>query len=201
MSPFIQHSSVLYYSISISIIRVLAAQNLLQEPLHTGLDKNIEAVVQRYFKCQQASKLSPYQESNPWPIIEASWSHTHLDTGLDLSMVLPKDSTFLSSSSCAKKAPVISTTVYMYDHRQNVIWAEDVIGAGRCSELYGVNVGGQNWVRHRNHLRPRYEAKSLKGSFEYHFECLRPPTSWSEWNSGNPTKYLTKPSFGTFRVN
>ncbi|KAM3173318.1 hypothetical protein ACTXT7_012741 [Hymenolepis weldensis] len=56
--------------------------------------------------------------------------------------LLPKDPTFPSSSSCAKKTPANDTAVYVRDHRPNGTWRESIIRARRGSVLNKVNVDG-----------------------------------------------------------
>ncbi|KAM3179124.1 hypothetical protein ACTXT7_001171 [Hymenolepis weldensis] len=60
--------------------------------------------------------------------------------------LLPKDSTFSSSSSCPMKTPVTGTAVYMRDHHVP----------------YEVGVDEQTWVRRRDHFSPRYATQSLR---------------------------------------
>ncbi|VDL19187.1 unnamed protein product [Hymenolepis diminuta] len=45
----------------------------------SGMDKDIEAIVQRCFKCQHSIKLPPQQEPSPCPKVAAPWSRIHLD--------------------------------------------------------------------------------------------------------------------------
>ncbi|VDL18827.1 unnamed protein product [Hymenolepis diminuta] len=71
--------------------------------------------------------------------------------------LLSKDSTFSSSSSYAKKNPATGAAVYVRDHRPNDTWAESISGAQRGSGIYEVDVDGQTWVHHRNHLHPRMQ--------------------------------------------
>lgn len=70
---------------------------------------------------------------------------------------LPKDLTFPGSFSCTKKTLATREGMYLRDHRSNDIWGEGIIKALRGSVLNEVDVDSQNWLHHRNHLRPRYE--------------------------------------------
>lgn len=64
--------------------------------------------------------------------------------------LLPKDSTFHSSSSCAKRNLATSTTFYVRDHRPNGIWAEGIIRARHGRVLNKVDF----WWQNAYHLRP-----------------------------------------------
>lgn len=73
----------------------------------------------------------------------------------------PMDSAFSGSPSCVKKTFATAREVYVRDHRLNSIWAEGIIRALLGSMLCELNVGGQTWVRYRNHFHLRCAAKWL----------------------------------------
>ncbi|VDL19188.1 unnamed protein product [Hymenolepis diminuta] len=57
----------------------------------------------------------------------------------------------------------IQPTFYMRDHEPNGTWAEGIIRAWRGRvQYYEMDVDGQTWMRHREHLSHQYAAQLSK---------------------------------------